>query len=275
MRHTHTRRRFLSLGSLVLSSAAWPAASAAPPRPDPAAAGVPPAFPAHPPALVREVVGVAHGNLARLREIVDARPALARAAWDWGFGDWEDALGAASHTGHREIAAYLIERGARPTVFSATMLGQLDVVKAFVAAQPGIQRIPGPHSIGLLAHARAGGAQAEAVRAYLEALGDADAPPTVPLTADDLASVTGTYAFGPGPGGRIDVSSRETFVMLTRHGASGRPLRHLGHRVFHPAGAADVRITFAAGATMTIADHDLDRHGAAAVTATSAKCRRP
>jgi hypothetical protein len=34
------------------------------------------------------------------------------------------------------------------------MLGQLDVVKALIQAQPGAQRIPGPHSISLLAHAK-------------------------------------------------------------------------------------------------------------------------
>lgn len=31
----------------------------------------------------------------------------------------------------------------------AVMLGQLDVVKAFVAARPGVQRTLGPHSIAL------------------------------------------------------------------------------------------------------------------------------
>jgi hypothetical protein len=109
------------------------------------------------------MVTVAHGNIERVRELVEAQPTLAKAAWDWGFGDWETALGAASHTGGREIAEYLIAKGARPSVFSAAMLGQLDVVKAFVAAQPGVQRILGPHSIPLLAHAKAGGAAAEEV----------------------------------------------------------------------------------------------------------------
>lgn len=100
--------------------------------------------------LVRETVTVAHGNMKRLKERVDARPSLAKAAYDWGFGDWEDALGAASHVGNREIAEYLIGKSARPTLYSATMLGQLDVVKAFATAQPGCQRIAGPHSISLL-----------------------------------------------------------------------------------------------------------------------------
>src|SRR5215831_3122678 len=141
-------------------------------------------FPAHPPELVREMVLVSHFDLKRVKEIVEARPSLARAAWDWGFGDWEDALGAASHTGNRLIAEYLIGKGARPSLFSATMLGQLDVVKAFIAAQPGTHRIRGPHSISLIAHARVGGAAARPVVELLQVLEDADETP-VPLTPEE------------------------------------------------------------------------------------------
>ena len=124
--------------------------------PEPARSGPDPNlnnFPQHPRELVRELVTVAHFDIARVKELVEARPSLARAAWDWGFGDWEDALGAASHMGNRPMAEYLISKGARPTIFSATMLGQLEVVKAFVTAQPGVQAVRGPHSISLLAHA--------------------------------------------------------------------------------------------------------------------------
>jgi hypothetical protein len=80
-------------------------------------------FPTQPPELARELVTVAHFDLKRAKELVEARPSLARASWDWGFGDWEDALGAASHMGNRPIAEYLISKGARPSLFSATMLG--------------------------------------------------------------------------------------------------------------------------------------------------------
>src|SRR5258708_15562242 len=115
-------------------------------------------FPTQPPELVREMVLVSHFDLKRVKELVSARPSLARAAWDWALGDWEDGLRAASHVGNKPIAEYLISMGARPSLFSATMLGQLDVVKTFVTAQPGVQRIRGPHSISLLAHAKNGGA---------------------------------------------------------------------------------------------------------------------
>ena len=93
-------------------------------------------FPAQEPDLVREIVGVAHSNLARVKELVSARPALARASWDWGFGDWETPIDAASHVGNRPIAEYLIANGARPTIFTAVMMGQLAQVKGWIEAMP-------------------------------------------------------------------------------------------------------------------------------------------
>src|SRR5262245_47027 len=82
-------------------------------------------FPSHDSALVRDFVGASHGNVARVKELLQGRPALAKSAWDWGYGDWETALGAASHVGNREIAELLIATGAPVTIFSAAMLGQL------------------------------------------------------------------------------------------------------------------------------------------------------
>ena len=169
MRHLFSRRRFLSTTSIALPIAHLSGFQ----QGEGASAAVADTFPQQAPAMVREAVVASHGNVKRIRELVDAHPALARAAYDWGFGDWEDCLGAASHVGNREIVEYLISKGARPTIFSATMLGQQDAVKAFIAAQPGVQRIPGPHSIPLLAHARAGEPAAAAVYSYLESLGDA------------------------------------------------------------------------------------------------------
>jgi hypothetical protein len=217
-------------------------------------------FPTQPPELVREIVTVAHFDLKRVKELVEARPSLARAAWDWGFGDWEDGLGAASHMGNRPIAEYLISQGARPSLFSAAMLGQLEVVKTFLAAQPGIQRIRGPHSISLLAHAKAGGEGARGVFEYLQALGGADAEPQAAVSEEDATSVRGTYVFGVGASQQIEVTVERGQVTWTRKGAIGRPLFHLGNRIFNPSGAAAVRIGFTETAgtmVMTITDADL------------------
>ena len=65
----------------------------------PASEGVPSWLPHQDPALVKETVGVSHADVKRVRELVERQPALANAVVDWGFGDWETALGAASHMG--------------------------------------------------------------------------------------------------------------------------------------------------------------------------------
>ncbi len=62
------------------------------------------ALPQQDPTLVREMVGVSHGKIDRVKELLQQMPRLANAAIDHGFGDWESALGAASHVGRRDIA---------------------------------------------------------------------------------------------------------------------------------------------------------------------------
>jgi len=245
-----SRRTVVQLGSLALPVSAAVTASGPP------EASLPSTFPSQPPELVHEMVTVSHFSMQRVRELVEARPTLAKAVWDWGFGDWESALGAASHVGNREIADYLILHGARPSLFSAAMLGQLGVVKAFIAAQPGAQKIPGPHSIPLLAHARAGGAAAEPVLRYLESLGDAGAPPLAPLTDAEMTALSGVYGFGQGAKDRIEVTVVQNQLQFTRLGTTPRGLFHLGDHVFHPAGASAVRIRFA-GDMLTVFDPDL------------------
>ncbi|WP_433985292.1 hypothetical protein RBB79_12400 [Tunturiibacter empetritectus] len=220
-------------------------------------------FPTQPPELAREMVTVSHFSLAKVQELVDARPSLARAAWDWGFGDWEDALGAASHTGNRAIALYLIKKGARPTLFSAAMLGDLNTVKAFVQSQPGVESIRGPHSISLRAHAEAGGREARDVLAFLSGLAGSGSEREAPISETELKSLVGTYSIGIGPNESIEISievnpfSKMKEFMWTRKGSTGRPLYHVESRTFYPAGAPDVRISFVEsgkGMRMTVND---------------------
>ena len=233
-----SRRSFLystSLLALAPALSKQDARSAAP--------AVAPAFPSHPPSLVQEFVGASHGNVARVKELLADRPALARAAWDWGYGDWETAIGAASHVGHREIAELLLVNGAQPTIFSAAMIGQLDVVRAFVLARPGVQKTRGAHGISLLNHAKAGGPGSAAVVAYLESLGDAD--PAYPNEPLDPAEFTGTYVFGDGANDKFLVTTpARGGLVMKREGMFDRNLRHHGNRVFNPVGAEAVRIRF-------------------------------
>ncbi len=118
--------------------------------------------------LVQEFVGVAHGDMDRVKELLAQELALVNATWDWGGGDFETALGAAAHMGAKNIAIFLLENGARLDVFAAAMLGNLEVVKAALSAYPESIHTPGPHGIPLIAHAKAGGDDAKAVLEFLE-----------------------------------------------------------------------------------------------------------
>jgi hypothetical protein len=106
--------------------------------------------------LVRELVIAGHGNLDRTRELLEQHPALINAAWDWGGGDWETALGGASHMGNLPIAAFLLSQGARMDVFCAAATGKIEIVRAFLADDPKVVDLKGPHGIPLLRHAQMG-----------------------------------------------------------------------------------------------------------------------
>jgi hypothetical protein len=195
--------------------------------------------------LVREVVGAAHRDEKRVRELVDRHPALVNAWWDWGFGDWESPLGAASHTGRRAIAEYLLEKGARPDLFAMAMLGNLAAVRAIIEASPGAQRTLGPHCITLLAHARAGGERARETYDYLQKLGDADQGPVVlPLTAEQAGAYAGMYSFGASDSDRLGVSFDKGQLTITKAGEGGRALHSRGEHRFFPAGVPSIEIRF-------------------------------
>ena len=133
-----------------------------------------PDFPEHDPqidrARVKRFVIAGHFNLEAVKEMLAADPTLINGAIDWGNGDFETALGGASHMGRRDIAEFLLEHNARMDVFAATMLGKLDIVKAAVAAFPNIVNVPGPHKIPLIKHAEKGGENAKAVLEFLRPL---------------------------------------------------------------------------------------------------------
>src|SRR5678809_113656 len=103
--------------------------------------------------LVQEFVGNAHGDLNRVKELLAQEPGLINATWDWGGGDFETALGGASHMGRPDIAAVLLASGARLDLFCAAMMGKADVVKACIADNAAIVHVKGPHGITLLRHA--------------------------------------------------------------------------------------------------------------------------
>ena len=208
---------------------------------------------------VQRVVGASHGNIDLVRALVSEQPALAKASWDWGFGDWETALGAASHTGRREIAEFLIGSGARPTLFSAAMLGAIDTVRAFLTADPELHTLHGPHGISLFRHARAGGAEAQPVVDYLlDRFGPDEAAFGVDGDASIEARYAGRYRFDTDPVLEIGVAVRNDWLMV---GAGEQPdarVLEVGPDVFHPTGAPAVRLRFGVvggrAQTLTIED---------------------
>lgn len=120
--------------------------------------------------LVREYIIAAHGDFQEVKRLIEQEPALVNAVINWSMDDWESGLGAAAHTGNRDIAEYLLERGARMDIFAASMLGELSIVKGIIESQPNALHAVGPHGIPLIRHAHMGGKEAEPVLEYLQNL---------------------------------------------------------------------------------------------------------
>jgi hypothetical protein len=167
-------RRFVLTRTLtgIFAAVTAPALAQMSPTPaQPAAPRVPERPQALKPTLVEEFVRKAHGDFPATKALLAETPGLLNATWDWGGGDFEMGIGGAGHMGNREIAEFLIGQGGRMDIFVAAMLGKLDIVKAMLAAYPGLLYSKGPHGIPLMSHAKKGGAPAEAVVAFLESQG--------------------------------------------------------------------------------------------------------
>jgi ankyrin repeat protein len=109
----------------------------------------------HPTAdQIQAFVLAAHGNFDKVQAMYAEDPSLLNEKFE-RFD--ENALEAAGHTGSRAIAEFLLSKGAPPTVFSAAMLGDLDAVEDFVAAEPELTVRPGVHGISLMFHAALSG----------------------------------------------------------------------------------------------------------------------
>lgn len=131
--------------------------------------------PERPPAInleiVKEFVGVSHGKFDRCKEMLENDPHLLHVSYDWGAGDHESGIEAAGHVGNREIAAYLLGKGARYNIYLACMLGHLETVKNVLTFNPGLLNSMGPHGFTMLHHANKGGEPSKPVVDYLTSLG--------------------------------------------------------------------------------------------------------
>ena len=124
-----------------------------------------------PPEKVKEFVIAGHGNFDKTKELLQQQPALLYATYDWGNGDFETALEGAGHTGNKEIANFLIDKGGRTNLFVLTMLGKTQIVKSFLETFPSYLMARGPHGLTLLHHAQKGGNDAKELLDYFQSLG--------------------------------------------------------------------------------------------------------
>ena len=116
---------------------------------------------------VKEFVIAGHGNLEKVKSMLQEMPTLLYACWDWGGGDFETALEGAGHVGNKDIANYLIALGARTNLFVLTMLGKTALVKSYLDTWPEYLNARGPHGLTLLHHAQKGGDDARELQEYL------------------------------------------------------------------------------------------------------------
>jgi ankyrin repeat protein len=120
---------------------------------------------------VKDFVSAGHNNLDKVKQLLAEFPTLIYATWDLGGGDFETGLEGAGHVGNKDIANFLIEKGARTNLFVLTMLGKTQIVKAYIESYPSYLYARGPHGFTLLHHANRGGEEAKELLEYLQSKG--------------------------------------------------------------------------------------------------------
>jgi len=115
-------------------------------------------------SVVEELVGNAHGNLARVRDLLDVHPAALNLRAPWN----ETAIEAATQMGDKPIIELLIGRGAPVDFFTACVLGRMQDVKIELETDPSRANARGVHDLPALYFAAIGG-DIEIARRLLEA----------------------------------------------------------------------------------------------------------
>ena len=207
-------------------------------------------------AIVNEVVGKSHFDIETVKKLVDKQPELARANWDWSFGDWESAIGAASHVGRRDIIVYLLGKGARANLFTLSALGKFEAVKTIIEAIPNIQETQGPHGISLLQHAKAGLRMKDEMSSneiesseklidYLNKLGNATSSNYEKLLDGEKEKYLGDYKYGEGANDGFSVKlNMRKMISLGKLGKFGGGLNKIGEHKFLYNGVSSVTISF-------------------------------
>ena len=104
-------------------------------------------------AIIDELVGNAHGNLARVQEILTEHPELINVSATWN----ETPIEAATQMGNRDLMQYLIDHGSPIDFFTALAMGQVDKARAELKADPELAQSRGVHDLPVLYFAAIGG----------------------------------------------------------------------------------------------------------------------
>ena len=127
--------------------------------------------------MAQDFVIYAHSDLDMVKKLHERQPNLLNATLDWGDGDWETALGGASHMGRKDIVEFLLSKGARMDLFCAAMMGQLEIVKSMLTLEPALIDARGPHGFNLHFHAQVGQDDAKPVLDYLQSVKEVELRP--------------------------------------------------------------------------------------------------
>jgi len=104
----------------------------------------PPALPEQ--RIIDQFVGVAHGDFATLRQLLDQYPAIVNSPARWG----ETAIQAATQVGRLDMVHHLLAAGAPRDICTAALLGEDDTVEAMLQGDPTLIHATGAHGIPLL-----------------------------------------------------------------------------------------------------------------------------
>ena len=133
-----------------------------------------PEQPAYAWPVINEYVGVAHGNFARMKELLDLYPKLlhANASWD------ELAVEAGAHVGFKDGVRFLLDRGAPAALPTAAMMGMTAHVRRLLEEDKGRIWECGAHNMPPIWFPAIGGGEAdhlEIARLLLDAGADPNA----------------------------------------------------------------------------------------------------
>jgi len=107
--------------------------------------------------MIRAFVMEAHRDLEKVKDIYADHPDLIDEPIEWSPGQTETPLQAAAHTGRREIAEFLLEKGAQPNMVVYAMLGDEAQFNGLLAENPDNINEIGAHQFSLMFHAALGG----------------------------------------------------------------------------------------------------------------------